>query len=392
VIDIPEKRTLHERGSPKEAAAVRCESAAAGVLTVHLSGRWKIDGPTPTADEVIRQVPSLPGASRMVLNAEQVSAWDSTLLSFIVRLRAYCASQEISLDSQMLPAGIQRLVKLATAVPAKKKQHRIGKGQPFLARLGDAVLRVWQGTADLLAFIGEAFVAFCRFLAGRAQFQRSDLLRFIWSCGPQALPIVTLISLLVGLILAFVGAIQLLLFGAQIFVANLVAVAMVRVMGAVMAAVIMAGRTGAAFAAQLGTMQVNEEIDALKTMGISPMEFLVLPRMLALVVMMPVLCVYADVMGIIGGLIVGVGMLNLGLVEYLNQTKASLTLTYFWIGLFHSAVFGVLIALAGCLRGLQCGRSASAVGAATTSAVVTAIVAIVVATALITFALNVIGI
>ncbi len=392
MIHIPEKRTPREPGSAEEEAAVRCEPAAAGGLTVHLCGRWKIDGPTPSADEVIQQLPSLPGASRMVLNAEQVSAWDSTLLSFIVKLRAHCAAQEITLDSQMLPAGIQRLVKLATAVPAKETPQRIGKGQPFLARLGEAVLGVWQGTADMLAFIGEAFVALCRFLTGRAQFQRSDLLRFIWNCGPQALPIVTLISLLVGLILAFVGAIQLLLFGAQIFVANLVAVAMVRVMGAVMAAVIMAGRTGAAFAAQLGTMQVNEEIDALKTMGIAPMEFLVLPRMLALVVMMPVLCVYADVMGIIGGLIVGVGMLNLGLVEYLNQTKASLTLAYFWIGLFYSAVFGVLIALAGCLRGLQCGRSASAVGAATTSAVVTAIVAIVVATAVITFALNVIGI
>jgi phospholipid/cholesterol/gamma-HCH transport system permease protein len=167
-------------------------------------------------------------------------------------------------------------------------------------------------------------------------------------------------------------------------VANLVAVAMVRVMGAVMAAVIMAGRTGAAFAAQLGTMQVNEEIDALKTLGVSPMEFLVLPRMLALVIMMPILCVYADLMGILGGLIVGVGMLNLGLIEYLNQTQASLSLSYFWIGLFYAAVFGVLIALSGCLRGMQC--------EATTSAVVTSIVAIVVATAIITFAFNVIGI
>nr|MCU0605379.1 ABC transporter permease [Desulfobacterales bacterium] len=246
MIHIPEKRTPREPGSAEEDAAVRCEPAAAGVLTVYLSGRWKMEGPTPSADMVIQQLLSLPGASRIIVNAEQVSAWDSTLLSFVVKLRAYCAAREIALDSQMLPAGIQRLVKLATAVPAKEKPQGTGKGQPFLARIGEAVLGVWRGTADMLAFIGEAFVAFCRFLAGRAQFQRSDLLKFIWSCGPQALPIVTLISLLVGLILAFVGAIQLLLFGAQIFVANLVAVAMVRVMGAVMAAVIMAGRTGAA--------------------------------------------------------------------------------------------------------------------------------------------------
>jgi phospholipid/cholesterol/gamma-HCH transport system permease protein len=154
----------------------------------------------------------------------------------------------------------------------------------------------------------------------------------------------------------------------------------------------MAGRTGAAFAAQLGTMQVNEEIDALKTLGISPMEFLVLPRMLALVLMMPLLCIYADLMGILGGLIVGVFMLDLSAVEYFNQTKASVTLSHFWIGLFHGAVFGVLVALAGCLRGLQCGRSASAVGDAATSAVVTGIVSIIVATAIITIICNVLGI
>ena len=219
----------------------------------------------------------------------------------------------------------------------------------------------------------------------------------IWFCcsknvGPRRLPIVSLISLLVGLILAFVGAIQLKMFGAQIYVADVVGIGMVRVMGAIMTGIIMAGRTGAAFAAQLGTMEVNEEIDALKTLGISPMEFLVLPRMIALIVMMPLLCLYADLLGILGGLIVGVGMLDLGVMEYLNETRAAVTLTNLWIGLFHSAVFGVLIALSGCLRGMQCGRSASAVGYATTSAVVTSIVSIVVATAIITFVCQVLGI
>jgi phospholipid/cholesterol/gamma-HCH transport system permease protein len=194
------------------------------------------------------------------------------------------------------------------------------------------------------------------------------------------------------LILAFVGAVQLQMFGAQIFVANLVGIAMVRVLGAVMAGIVMAGRTGAAFAAQLGTMQVNEEIDALRTLGVSPMEFLVLPRMLALVVMMPLICIYADLMGVLGGLIVGVGMLDIGLLQYINQTRAALNLTFFFIGLFQACVFGVLVALAGCLRGMQCGRSASAVGAATTSAVVTSIVAIIVATGIITVVCNVLGI
>jgi len=202
---------------------------------------------------------------------------------------------------------------------------------------------------------------------------------------------VSLITLLVGLILAFVGAIQLKLFGAQVYVADIVAIAMVRVMGAIMTGIIMAGRTGAAFAAQIGTMQVNEEIDALETMGISPVDFLVLPRMIALIIMMPLLCLYADIMGILGGFIVGVGMLDIGPMEYLIRTQESLNLTTVWIGLFHSAVFGVLVALAGCLRGMQCGRSASDVGYAATSAVVTGIISIIVATAIITFMCEVLG-
>ncbi len=246
--------------------------------------------------------------------------------------------------------------------------------------------------AEMLGFLGDASTAFARFLAGRANFRRTDLVQFLQESGAQAFPIVSFISLLVGFILAFVGAVQLKTFGAQIYVADLVGVAMVRVMGAIMTGIIMAGRTGASYAAQLGTMQVNEEIDVLKARGISPMEFLVLPRMLALVIMMPLLCVYADVMGILGGLIVGVLMLDLNPVVYLKQTKAALNLTNVWIGLIHSAVFGVIVALAGCLRGIQCGRSASAVGEATTSAVVTGIVNIIVATAVITIMCNVLGI
>ena len=389
---MPNSKSTSVRPAADESAAVRWEQADPSTLRLLVSGRWKIDGATPSADEVLQQAQSLPGLTRFTVDAQQVAAWDSTLITFLLKLQTHCSQKGLTFDPKGLPAGIQGLLKLATAVPPREGASRTEEKAPFLARLGDAALHARDEAADILSFIGEAFLSLCRFFAGRAQFQRSDLLGFIWDCGPKALPIVTLISLLVGLILAFVGAIQLLMFGAQIYVANLVAVAMVRVMGAVMAAVIMAGRTGAAFAAQLGTMQVNEEIDALKTLGISPMEFLVLPRMLALVIMMPILCVYADLMGILGGLIVGVGMLNLGLIEYLNQTKASLSLSYFWIGLFYSAVFGVLIALSGCLRGMQCGRSASAVGEATTSAVVTSIVAIVVATALITFAFNVIGI
>ena len=214
----------------------------------------------------------------------------------------------------------------------------------------------------------------------------------LYFCGAQALPIISLISLLVGLILAFVGAVQLKYFGAQIYVADLVGIAMTREMGAMMTGIIMAGRTGAAFAAQLGTMQVNEEIDALHTLGISPFDFLVLPRLLALVLMMPLLCLYADAMGIMGGAIVGMGMLDISLPLYWNQTMAAVTLPYIWLGVVKGCVFGFIIAFVGCLRGLQAGRSAQAVGQAATSAVVTIIVGIIVVDGLFAVICDVIGI
>ena len=230
---------------------------------------------------------------------------------------------------------------------------------------------------EMIDFIGEAWLAFFKLLRGQASFRWSDVLALMQASGSQALPIASLISGLIGLILAFMGAVQLRQFGAQIYVADLVGIGMTREMGAVMTGIIMAGRTGAAFAAQLGTMEVNEEIDAYTTLGISPMEFLVLPRMLALVLMMPLLCVYADLLGILGGVAVATSMLEVSLVEYTNQTLATVSLTDFALGVVKSGIFGVLVAIAGCLRGMQCGRSASAVGEAATSAVVTGIVFII---------------
>ena len=328
------------------------------------------------------------------LDAEgnQLTGWDSSLLVFLLDLCQYCSQNSISVDADGLPEGVRKLIGLASAVPERKGARKQTVRVPILERIGAGAVRVWQSTSDLLIFIGEAVVAFGRFLVGRASFRRSDLALLIQAAGVDAMPIVALISFLAGLILAFVGAVQLMMFGAQIFVANLVGIAMVRVLGAVMTGIVMAGLTGAAFDAQLGTMQVNEEIDALKTMAVSPMEFLVLPQMLALVLMMPLLCVFSDLVGILGGLTVDVGLLDIGLVQYLNQTKAALNLNHFFIGISQAAIFGVLVALAGYLKGMQCGRSASAVGEATTSAVVTSIVAIAVATAIVTLVCNVLGI
>jgi phospholipid/cholesterol/gamma-HCH transport system permease protein len=281
---------------------------------------------------------------------------------------------------------------LATAVPKREDVKQSVSRAGFFARVGSEATDFAKSAGDLVTFTGAAFEAFVRMVTGRARFRASDLWLFLQEAGAQAVPIVSLISFLVGLILAFVGVLQLSMFGAEVYVADLVGIAMVREMGAIMTGIIMAGRTGAAYAAQLGTMQVNEEIDALETLAVPPMEFLVLPRMVALAVMMPFLVLYANLMGILGGALVAVGMYDINILVYLNRTKAAIGLNDLFIGLFMGAVFGVLVALSGCLRGLQCGRSASAVGEAATSAVVTGIVAIIIATALITVLCSILGI
>jgi phospholipid/cholesterol/gamma-HCH transport system permease protein len=226
----------------------------------------------------------------------------------------------------------------------------------------------------------------------KARFQTVDLFLFMQQSGAQALPIITLLSFLVGVILAFIGAVQLQRFGAQIYVADLVGIAIVREMGAVMTGIIMAGRTGAAFASQIGTMKVTQEIDAFTTIGLSPHEFLVLPRVIALVLMMPLLCLYADFIGVLGGAVVGTGMLNISWTAYVRETTKAITLGDVFGGVFKSTVYGVLIALFGCLRGLQCGKSSSAVGDAATSAVVTGIVAVVAACGIFAVVFYVLGI
>jgi phospholipid/cholesterol/gamma-HCH transport system permease protein len=361
-------------------------------LLVELYGSWQVDEDHRPTEDVLRPLQQGTNLRKIEFDTRKMGAWNSGLLTFLLNIHSFCAGHNIQMISRGLPQGVKHILSLALAVPERKDAKSGLKKIPFLEKVGTWAVAYTRSSAEMVNFIGEVSVSCLKIFNGSARFRVSDLMLFIQQCGAQALPIVTLISLLVGLILAFVGAVQLQMFGAQIYVADLVGLAMVREMGAMMAAIIMAGRTGAAFAAQLGTMQVNEEIDAFKTMGINPVEFLVLPRMLALVFMMPLLCLYADLMGIVGGAIVGIGMLDISSIEYYNQTKASLTLTHLGVGVFKSAVFGVLVAIAGCLRGIQCGRSSSAVGDAATSAVVTGIVFIIVSDAVMTVIFTIIGI
>jgi phospholipid/cholesterol/gamma-HCH transport system permease protein len=372
------RNTTHARGE------MHVSRAAEGTLMVRLSGSWTLQSERPSVAELQHQLDAETGAQRLTFDAQDLEAWDSGLLTFLRKVEEVCQQRQIAVDRAGLPHGIQRLLDLAAAVPERQRTRRGEVRDSVLARIGKEGIGGVEAATQMLGFIGEAFLAFLQLLRGRASFRASDLALLLQECGAQALPIVTLISFLVGAILASFGAIQLQQFGAQIYVANLVGLAMALEMGAMMTAIIMSGHTGAAFAAQLGTMQVNQEIDALTTLGISPMEFLVVPRMLALVLMVPLLTVYANLMGMLGGAAIGVTMLDVSLKVFFQQLQEALTIKYFAQGLIKSAVYGVIIALAGCMRGMQSGRSAAAVGQAATSAVGTSIVGIIVASAILT--------
>lgn len=385
----PCTRLSHSPSTSPAEASCRAERQASA-LELHLAGSWTISSKRPDLAAIRTELSS--EVRQIVLHGADIQDWDSALLSWLYQLAEAAREKEIAIDASGLPEGAARLHALSLAVAERSGARRGEARANVFARIGTHSCAVLHAVTAALNFLGEVVCALMRFVTFRARYRKTDLLTQMQSCGIGALAIVSLINLLVGLILAFVGSVQLEMFGAQIYVASLVGIAIVRVMGPIMTGIILAGRTGAAFAAQIGTMQVNEEIDALETMGIQPSDYLVLPRVIALGIMTPLLCLYADLMGILGGLIVGTAMLGIGPRQYLTQTFESVGLTELSIGLIHGTIFGIWIALAGCYHGMRCGRSASAVGQAVTSAVVAGIVGIVVVTAILTLVCNTLGI
>jgi phospholipid/cholesterol/gamma-HCH transport system permease protein len=347
-----------------------------GVLLVGLAGDWVAQSSIPGLRAIEKELAG-GGITALAFDASGLGRWDSGLVALLLKCLGMCEANRLEFRAETLPAGMAKLLQLAQAVPEKKDAARSTVRAPFLQRVGVSGLAVWEGASGMLRFMGENVLAFLKMLRGRAQFRWVDMFQAMQECGPRALGIVALINFLIGLILAFVGATELARFGASIYTADLVAVASVREMGCIMTGIILCGRTGAAFAAQLGTMKVNQEIEAFQTFGISPVEFLVLPRMLALILMMPLLCIFADVIAIAGGFVVSTLMLHVTPELYLSRTVSAISLSAFLLGICKGAFFGVVVALTGCLRGMQCGTNAAAVGLATTSAVVTGITTIV---------------
>jgi phospholipid/cholesterol/gamma-HCH transport system permease protein len=366
--------------------AARATTHLAGdVLEVTVGGTWRITDDRPRWEEV--RAGAKPPRVRLL--AEDLGAWDTSLLWFVFEAESWCRREGVACDSDTLDPRIRQLSAQLATVHETAIAHDRTPG--FLASVGTATLGLGRNASAIFNFVGETVLSATRLARNPRKFRWRDWVYEMQQCGAMALPIVSLISFLVGVTLAYTGAVVLRQYGGDIYIADLIGLSMVRETGAVMTAVVLAGRTGAAFAATLGNMKANEEIDALETLGISPVQFLVLPRLLALTVMTPLLALYANALGMIGGMAVALGLLAIQPSAYWAEMQTSVGSSDLTVGIVKAAAFGVIIGLAGCLRGLQAERSAAGVGRAATSAVVTAILFLVVADALFAVVFNILG-
>ncbi len=344
----------------------------AGTVVV-LSGDWIArDGSVAGADAVSR---ILNGAgARISFASEQLGQWDSALLSFILEIRQRARTKNIQFDAGGLPGAASRLLALVAVDPDEASPPA---PLSITDRLGHAVISAGGEAVAVIGVVGDTVLRGGAAMRGRVRMRGVDLLTCTYDAGIGALPIVTVVNLLVGGILAFVGAVQLRKFGADIYIAAMVGIAIIREMAALMTAIVMSGRTGGAYAAQIATMVGNEEVDALNAIGIPLYDYLILPRIAALTLMMPLLYLYACAIGIFGGYLVAVSMMDISSQSFIQQLRDSVSGGQLVFGLVKSIAFGLLIAIAGCRRGLTAGRGAADVGQAATSAVVVGIVGVI---------------
>ncbi|MDR3273912.1 MAG: ABC transporter permease [Puniceicoccales bacterium] len=364
------------------------------LVKIIFEGEWSMRDEVPTTASVIYDViAKAKKCSDVVFDVSRLKKWDTSFISFAIKLMKSLKGCRLKFDQKCLPTKMLNIINLANSKNAStcdsENKARYGK---FWKTLFERCRNRVSLFCESLNFIGELILESLRTFCGRSKFRLKEFLLIIEQVGVDALPIVALISFLVGLILAFVSIIQLRKFGAGIYCADLVGIAVMREMGCLMTAVIISGRTGAAYAATIGTMMVNEEIDAMRTTGLSCFGFIVLPRVFALVVMMPLLCIFSDIIGICGGMFAAIAMLNMNATQYLMQTKMAISVNDVFCGLSKSVIFAALIATIGCLRGMQCGRDAEAVGKVTTSAVVSSITSIIIADAVFALIFNAFGI
>ena len=363
--------------SSRAGTKLRTQSLQKGVLQMIIEGPLDSRS-TGTIWRDATQAIAAAKVPRVLLDASKIDYCDGSGIALLIQLRDQQQRSGGNFELRELRPEFQSLLEEWGPKDIAAVDRPRAESTSFVEQVGRAVDGIWQDICALIIFVGELGSALAQAVRHPRRARWRDTLRIAESVGVNALPIVALIGFLMGLIMAFQAAIPLSQFGAQIFVSNLIGLAILRELGPLMTAIVVAGRSGSAFAAELGTMKVREELDALKTMGLEPVGFLVVPRVIAALLMTPLLTIFADVVGLIGGSVV---VLSLGypLITFFNQVQFAVTYTDLLGGVAKSFAFGILVGAIGCLRGLQTQTGASAVGESATRAVVSGIILIVIA-------------
>ena len=360
-------------------------------ILLKLSGNWAVTAHLPVIDKVVDAIQQHPDVELLDINATEVTKFDSGLVVWLIKVEKFCKEKNIDFHRANLPEGVQRLFYLSHEVPPRGFVHKV-EDTSLLGIIGSSTIKLWRRSNDLSEIIGATLLGFFRLMFGKAILVPRDILRFMQNGGLEALGIVSLASFLIGVTLAIIGITQLGKYGAESYIANIEMIGVLRELGCVITGIVMSGRTASSYAAEIGAMQVHEELDALHSLAISRIDFLVLPRVIALLITMPLLVIYANVIANFGGLFFSVLVLKVSYLEYINQAREAFDINDFNISLIKGFIFGYFIAIAGCLRGIQCGRSVSAVGDAATSAVVLAMVLVIMANVVIDLMLYALGI
>jgi len=367
---------MSKTAPPQQGHTIRV-AGEKGEVTLAVSGRLALENLNLVRTE-IQGLLSRIAPARLAVDLAGVEYLDSAGALVLLEVEDAARARNIAFSFVNLTPEIQGILDLIDPAALSAPPLISEKTPGLLEQVGEASLRIWRDLVQVMTFLGELLLALAYSLLHPRSVRWGEVFFYLKRAGVDGLPIVGLISLLLGLIIAFMSSLQLKQFGANIYVASLLAIAMVKELGPIMTAILVAGRSGSAFAAEIGTMVVNEEVDALVSMGFDPVRFLAVPKVLATVVAVPLLTLYADLFGILGGMIVGVVGLDLTVFTYISETQKSLDLFEIVSSLAKAGVFAVLIAGIGCQRGFQVRGGAQSVGAATTSAVVAAIFLIIV--------------
>ena len=355
---------------------------ADGELRIVCGGDWTIGALAGLNAKIAAIRPT--GARRARFDLSGVAAIDSAGGWLISRTQGAlkAAGLEVAIEGAG-PSQTALLEKvLAAGVPAPVVPHHHHPLLDLLDSIGAALFAFLRQTRDLTAFFGAVTIGFFRMIVQPRRIRVTAFIAHVQQTGLSAMPIVGLISFLIGIVLAYQGNDQLRRFGAQIFTVNLVGVSVLREMGILLTSIVVAGRTGSAFTAQIGTMQVNEEIDAMRTLGLDPLDVLVLPRVLALMVALPLLAFYSDIMALAGGGLAAISLLGMTPSQFLTQLGHAATLTHFLVGISKAPVFAAVIAMVGCFEGMRVSGSAESVGRLTTQSVVESLFLVIVFDAL----------